>query len=130
MTPRAEFPSSVKRAALERSGGICECHLIPHVFPIPCRRPIGPGNTFFEHIDPDAISKRNDLENAAVLTKTCWRIKTDNYDKPVIAKVRHVRDYNFGIKDRWRRKLPFGRDSNIKQKLDGTVVDRRTGERL
>lgn len=130
MTPRAEFPSSVKRAALERSGGICECHLIPHVFPIPCGRPIGPGNTFYEHIDPDVISKRSDIGNVAVLTKTCWNVKTQSYDKPVIAKVRRIRDMNFGIKNHWRKRLPGGRDSNIKIKMDGTVVDRRTGDRL
>lgn len=130
MTPRAEFPSSVKRAALERSKGICECHLIPHVFPVACGRPIGPGNTFYEHIDPDAISKRGDIDNCAVLSRTCWRIKTDSYDKPVIAKSRRIRDMNFGIKARFRKRLPGGRDSNFKIKMDGTVVDRRTGERV
>ncbi|MBN9053459.1 MAG: HNH endonuclease, partial [Rhizobiales bacterium] len=72
MSLRAEFSSSVKRTALERSAGICECHLIPHVFPDACGRPIGPGNTFYEHIDPEAISKRNDIENCAVLCRTCW----------------------------------------------------------
>lgn len=130
MSPRAEFSSSVKRTALERSAGICECHLIPHVFAVACGRPIGTGNTFFEHIDPDAISKRNDIENCAVLCRTCWRAKTDSYDKPTIAKARRIRDVNFGIKDRWRRRLPGSRDSNIKIKIGGGVVDRKTGVRL
>lgn len=126
---RREFPSSVKREAYARSKGICECHLIPHVFKDPCGLPLGGGNTFYEHVDPDKISGRNDLRNAAVLTRNCWRYKTDRYDRKVIAKNDRQYDGARGIKDRWRQKLPGGRDSGIKIKLARRqVVDRRTGE--
>ena len=125
---RNNFTKETQRQALARSKGICECHLIPHVFNVPCGLPLGDGNTFFEHIDPDAISGRNDLANAAALTRNCWRYKTSFYDPPVIAKVRRVSDLAHGIKDPWRRKLPGGKDAPFKLKIGGGVVDRRTGE--
>lgn len=105
---RNNFTKETKRLAYERSAGICECHLIPHVFAVACGRPLGAGNTFYEHIDPDAICGRNDLGNAAVLTRTCWKFKTAEHDLPVIAKSNRTRDVARGIKpDRtitqWRR---------------------------
>jgi len=94
---RNNFSKETKRAAFARSNGICECHLIPHVFKVACGRPLSAGNTFYEHIDPDAISGRNDLDNCATLTKTCWSIKTNTYDKPVIAKSNRTQDRARGI---------------------------------
>lgn len=94
---RNNFTSETKRQAFRRSKGICECHLIPHVFKVACGLSLSPGNTFYEHIDPDAISGRNDIDNCAVLVKTCWRIKTDIYDKPVIAKSNRTQDRARGI---------------------------------
>lgn len=126
---RNNFTKATQRAALARSNGICECHLIPHVFEVACGLALGDGNTFYEHIDPDWISKRNDLENCAALTKTCWKFKTDSYDKPVIAKTRRVSDLAAGIKDPHRQQLPGGRGSFLKKKMNGQVVIRATGER-
>jgi hypothetical protein len=126
MTRRNEFPASVKREALERSNGICECHLIPHVFKLACGLPLGTGNTFFEHINPDEIRKDNSLENCAALSKTCWRYKTDHHDLPIIAKAKRNFDSNNGI-HRWRQRLPGGRFDPIKKKMNGLVVDRKTG---
>ncbi len=94
---RANFTASIKREAFTRSRGTCECHLIPHVFRVACGCKLGAGNTFYEHIDPDAISGRNDLNNCAVLTKTCWKIKTASYDIPTVAKSNRVRDRARGI---------------------------------
>lgn len=108
MSRRDEFPRSVKLEALERSGGVCECHLIPHVFKTFCGLPLGTGNTFFEHIVCDEIRKDNSLRNAAVLTKTCWRFKTDHHDLPIIAKAKRNFDSHNGIV-RPRRTLPGGR---------------------
>lgn len=132
---RNNFPSSVKREAYERSKvngiPICECHLIPHVFANPCGLPLGDGNTFYEHIDPDKISGRSDLENCAALTRGCWRYKTDSYDRKVIAKNDHQYDGARGIKSRWSKKLPGGRDDPFKMKLAGNFakpVDRKTGQ--
>ncbi len=89
---RAEFTRKTKRAAFDRSSGQCECSRIPHVFPNPCGQPFDSKGIRYEHIEPDAIGKKNDLDNCAALRKQCWRYKTDKYDKPVIAKSNRVRD--------------------------------------
>lgn len=126
---RNNFPASVKREAFERSQGICECHLIPHVFKTFCGRPLGSGNTFYEHIDPDKISRNNDLDNCAVLTKTCWSYKTNAYDKPVIAKSNRVYDRARGIRPTVYRPLPGTFASGIKLRMRpyARPIDRRTG---
>ena len=127
MNRRAEFPASVKREALDRAGGICECHLIPHVFKTPCGCKLGTGNTFFEHIDPDKNSKDNSLRNCAALTKTCWRYKTDHSDLPMLAKTQRNFDSHNGIR-RPRRQLPGGRDADFYFTPGSTQpVDRKTG---
>ena len=127
---RNNFSKDTQRRALARSKGICECHLIPHVFKIFCGLPLGDGNTFFEHVTPDNLSKDNSLENCCALTRNCWRYKTSLYDLPVIAKVKRVSDLAHGIKDPWRRKLPGSKSDPFKIKLNGRVlVSRATGER-
>jgi hypothetical protein len=123
---RREFSKATKREAFERSGGICECHLIPHVFPQPCGRPLGEGNTFYEHIEPSRISGRNDLSNCACLTRTCWRIKTAVYDQRIIARVRRREDAARAIRN--APTIPGNRLDPRKRKINGLVVDRRTGE--
>ena len=95
---RNEFTRKTKRAAFDRANGICECHLIPHVFRSPCGLPLQPPRINYEHVDPDAISKRNDLDNCAALRRECWRYKTDHYDKKVVAKSNRVRDRYIGAK--------------------------------
>jgi hypothetical protein len=119
MSQRHEFSAATKREAYERSGGICECHRIPN-WPHPiCRAPLGQGNTFYEHIDPDAICGRNDLDNAAVLTKTCWHLKTNTIDKPVIAKANRVRDRARGIKPENYPPIIGSRRSGWKHHMNG-----------
>src|SRR5216684_3795555 len=113
------FTKATQRTALQRANGICECHLITHVFKTPCGLPLGIGNTFFEHVDPYVISGRNDLSNCAALTRNCWRFKTAHYDMPAIAKVRRVGDLANGITDPWRRRLPGGKFDRLKKKLTG-----------
>jgi hypothetical protein len=126
---RLNFSAETQRQALARSKGICECHLIPHVFKEFCGRPLGNANTFFEHIDPDGLRKDNSLANCAALTRTCWKFKTHSFDQPVVARAKRGFDKHNGIKDPWRRKLPGGRDDYRKKKVSGSVVIRATGER-
>ncbi len=121
---RNNFTAATKREAYARSRGICECHLIPHVFNVACGCALGAGNTFYEHIDPDAISCRNDLDNCAVLVKTCWKIKTASFDLPVIAKSNRTQDAARGIYSIPFRPLPGGRDDRIRKKVSGEVVPR------
>lgn len=127
MNRRSEFPASVKRDALKRSDGICECHLIPHVFKTFCGLPLGPCNTFFEHIDCDEIRKDNSLDNCAVLTKTCWRYKTDHHDLPMIAKAKRNFDAHHGVV-RPHRQFPGNRRDPFYFTPGSTMpLDRKTG---
>jgi hypothetical protein len=130
MTRRREFTSETKRQAYERSGEICECHRVPWLptFGKGCGCALGPGNVFYEHIIPDNIGGDNSLDNCAVLCKTCWRAKTDTYDLKVIADANRQRDRNRGIRPRSWRPLPGGRDSDVRIKVNGGPVDRRTGQ--
>jgi len=97
---RREFTMQTKREAYERSGGLCECHLIPgHVG---CGAVLHPGFIFFEHIIQCDMGGDNSLENCAVLTKTCWKAKTAGIDLPLIAKGRRIRDREHGIRKRSR----------------------------
>lgn len=131
---RREFSKDTKRAALKRSGGICECHRMPKIFPVACGLKHGHGNRFFEHVDPDGAGGSNDLERCAVLTKTCWRYKTDHYDKPLVAKVIRQRDFNDNTETETSpyQRLPFGRNSNLKRTFrqfgPARIIDRTTGQ--
>lgn len=98
---RREFSNPTKRDAWERSGGVCECHRVPMLKrPAGCGMKLGEGNTFYEHITPDAFSSDNSLGNCAVLTKTCWREKTREFDRPTIDKSNRQRDRARGIRGR------------------------------
>lgn len=125
---RREFSKEVRREAHARSGGICECPRlasagIPGFTAEGCGQRLGPANTFYEHIICDGINGEPSLDNCAVLVKTCWRIKTDTYDQPVVAKAERVFDRNIGIGRSNGRSLrhPF-----LRKKMNGDVVERRT----
>lgn len=124
---RANFPVKVKKDAHKRARGICECHLIPNVFEKPCGLPLEEYRIRYEHIEPDMISKRNDLDNCAVLREECWRFKTDKYDAPVTAKVRRFDRKRQCIQPA-KRSWGYGRDDKFKMKIGGGLVNRHTGE--
>lgn len=126
---RLEFPIGIKREALRRSAGICECHRVPQIptFRIGCGVRLGPGNTFFEHVTPDALRPDNSLANCAALCKTCWAAKSDTFDKPVIAEAKRRFDRHHGIKPTPREVLVGTFASGIKKSLSGAVLDRATG---
>lgn len=116
--PRLEFAASTKRQAFARSGGVCECHIIPRLRrPLGCGAKLGVGNIFYEHIEPDNIRHDNSLDNCACLSKTCWREKTDTYDRKVIAKSNHVRDGAQGIRQHFYKPLPGTKRSNIRKPM-------------
>lgn len=128
---RANFSPQTKRDAYDRSQGICECHRIPHLFPNPCGQPFDSKGIEYDHIDPDAISKRNDLDNCATLRRQCHSIKTKT-DRKVIAKSNHVQDKARGIKPAVYRPLTGTKASGIKLPLKpfARPLDRRTGREL
>ncbi len=119
--PRLNFTAVTKRNAFDRSRGICECYLVPWLSrPQGCGVKLVAGAIFYEHIIPDNIRPDNSLNNCAALTKTCWRKKTDNYDRKIIAKSNHSRDRNRGI--RARSTFACSRDSDYRKKINGDVV--------
>jgi hypothetical protein len=127
---RLEFTDATKRQAYERSGGICECH---RVWQLPtsgtgCGRALSHGNQFYEHVDCDALGGLNDLDNCAVLVRTCWSLKTSSYDIPAITKDRHVADFARGIKARFGRPMVGTVASGIRKPMrGGDPIDRTTG---
>ena len=101
---RKDFSRETKRQAWERAAGICECHRIAS-YGIPgfkaggCYQMLGPvGNIFYEHIIADRAGGKPTLENCAVLTRACWKIKTATNDLPLAAKVRRQEDMARGIR--------------------------------
>lgn len=125
---RLNFTSQTKREAYKRSQGICECHRIPWM--VACGQPLSAGNIFYEHINPDHIVKNNSLDNCAALTKTCWRIKTDSYDRKVIKKNNHQQDRNRNIKPKSPREFAGSRRSRFKSKMSGDRVWRDSGRSI
>ena len=121
MNRRQEFTPATKREAFERSRGICECHLIPWLNrPHGCGVKLISGSIFYEHIIPDNIAHDSSLENCAVLARTCWREKTDTYDRKIIAKANHTRDRDRGISRTLKgRPLPGTKASGWKHYMDG-----------
>lgn len=114
------------RDAYERSGGVYECGLMPG-WP-GCNRPLGAGNTFYEHINPDNLGGGNTLDNCAALTKTCWKRRTAEHNLPVIAKANRQRDRDRGIRQIPRRVLAGTVASGIAIPLDRSGPrDRATG---
>lgn len=135
---RHEFSRKTKRAAWERCGGNCEGKRYQAPWPtmarstplieVRCNAPLAPGRYVFDHIDPDWISGCDDLDNCQVICTLCHKLKTA-HDQADIAKVKRIRDKAIKAKTS-RRPLPGGKHDWRKKKLDGTVVDRRTGRRL
>jgi hypothetical protein len=127
---RREFSAATRRDAYERSGGICECHRAWQLptFGTGCGQQLVFGQFFYEHIEPAAIGGLNDLDNCAVLTKTCWKLKTLTSDRPTIEKDRHLRDFARGIKSRLSRPIAGTLRSGIKIPMDRSEpVSRETG---
>ena len=120
MRSRLEFTAETKRHAFARSRGICECHLIPWL-----RRPKGcgvrlvAGAIFYEHVIQDAIRPDNSIDNAAVLTRTCWREKTTRVDLPTIAKTKRAYDRHIGAQATPRDLIVGSRASGWKHHMAG-----------
>jgi hypothetical protein len=123
---RREFSTETKRQAVRRSGGICECHLlakagVPGFRLDGCGVQIGIGNCFFEHIEPSYFAGRNDLDNIAAISRTCWKTKTAKYDLPKIAKVKRQQNMRFGIKSDSGPPIPGSKRSAFRKKVNGQV---------
>lgn len=79
-----------------------------------------------DHVIPRALFGSDDMQNLEALHKPCHRAKT-SVDVSVIAKCKRVaRKHSGDFKPRHR--LPFGRESRLKQKVGGKIVTRDTGK--
>lgn len=126
---RTEFTGKTKNAAVKRSGGACECHLlgkagIPGFTVEGCGRPIGPGNVYFEHINPDGNGGDNSLDNCAAVTKTCGAKKARTYDAPKVAKTKAKGRAAWGTKSRKGPPMPGSKASGWKRPMNGPAVRR------
>jgi hypothetical protein len=122
---RLEFTTKTKRQAFERSGGICECALVPFLNrPQGCGQKLVDGQVRYEHIVPTEMTRDNSLENCAALSLACWKEKTAEYDLPIIAKSNRQRDRARGIKHKSGRGFATNRDGQFKQKMSGEIVRR------
>jgi len=123
---RREFPITVRREAVKRSGMKCEA--IGSDYGLEpgwrCNGELGSGFDF-DHIIPDSIGGEPTLVNCAVVCKRCHGIKTATLDTPRAAKTKRQADKALGI-----RKPSSLRHPSLKRTMDGRVVDRRTGQEL
>lgn len=131
MRLRRGFDRLTMRDAYDRSGGVCECHRVPQLptSGFGCGVSLNVGSTFYEHIVCRELGGDNSVDNCAVLTRTCWRLKTDTYDIPVIAEAKRRADSHRGIRIPSRTPLPGGRDDPRKRTMSGKVINRATGQR-
>jgi 5-methylcytosine-specific restriction protein A len=106
---RREFSTSVRLAALERSGGNCER----------CTSPFSGGNRpQYDHATPDAVGGEPTLANCMVLCRSCHSRKTSEKDVPEIAKTKRIRAKHANAAGKLRSGFRGWR------KFDGSIVYR------
>jgi hypothetical protein len=122
---RREFTKPTRREALKRAKGRCEA--VGEWYGLEpgkrCETPLAHG-VEFDHVDLDANSRDNSLENCAAVCIPCHRHKTAKHDIPLAAKTLRQQDKFNGIR-RSSRPLPGSKASGWRKRMDGTV-ERRT----
>lgn len=95
---RTNFPKRVRREALERSGGRCECIGPDYGLGLGkrCNTPLSKG-VHFEHIIADSIGGGPTLSNCLAACPKCNLHKADHIDKSLAAKVKRQSDKHHGI---------------------------------
>lgn len=69
-------------------------------------------------------------ERDGIAHERCNLRHNNKHDTPLVAKNKRVRQNHIGATAPSLRPLPGGRNDWLKKKIDGTVVNRRTGESL
>ena len=120
---RQEFSAKSQRIIWNRAKGECEGLVANGEGElIRCRAPCDHGCFHYDHIDPEWISHRNDPDNGQLLCTPCHKAKT-RIDVSNIAKVKRIHDRQKQIK-RSKSRMPYGKDSPLKRKVNGEVVPR------
>ncbi len=95
---RAEFSKQTKRDALKRSGGKCEAIGTWYGLEEDRRCNVSLGNGVrFDHVNLEANSHDNSLENCASVCPRCHDYKTAKVDIPRAAKTLRQQDKANGI---------------------------------
>ncbi len=107
---RQEFPTSVKRAALERSGGLCEAVGVRYGYQPGerCQRPVHARRVNYEHYPRGAHDPSPDtrlLSNCTAICPECNQYAANHTDKKVEAKIKRSRR-KFGLDPDLRRPRP------------------------
>lgn len=123
---RREFTAQTKRDAWERSDGKCEGEGTIYGLPqgVRCNRDLTLG-VEYDHVDPDANSRDNSLENCCAACPACHRWKTSHRDRPLIAKTNHQEDMRRGIEKPFKRPMPGSKASGWKKPMGGGPAVRR-----
>lgn len=112
---RKQLNSRDLSALMERESRTC--HL--------CSGQIGATEAWdVSHEIPLAQGGEDTETNWRMAHRKCHRAHTATVDLPAIAKTRRIRARHFGAKAPSRRPLPFGRNSKLKKKVNGQVVQR------
>jgi HNH endonuclease len=125
MHRRSEFSKLTKRLAFARSRGRCESNRVPSLASIGCNRMLRDGEINYHHIFAAALGGSDDVDNVAVLCRTCHALTTAHNEQPVIAQDKRVRDLAIGIRN--APSLPGNKSDPRRKKLNGLVVSRTTG---
>lgn len=104
MANRKEFTAKTRKAALLRSGKVCEARGAMYGLQAGtrCINNLSLG-VEYDHIILDANSKDNSLENCAAICIKCHRHKTQHHDTPTAAKT--VAQSLMGMKTRPKVKI-------------------------
>jgi hypothetical protein len=127
-----DFSASAKREIRARArlnGNRCECYLLAGVVPgftaEGCGVSLKGQPVYYEHINPEGNGGRNLIRNGAALVLSCWRRKTAEYDIPLVADTKRLRDRHNGIRRRVRHPMPCGKNSDWKRPVGGGPAVRR-----
>jgi hypothetical protein len=118
-TKRKPLTPTQRLKLFESFGGRC----------VLCDRKIEAGEPWIdEHLRALGLGGTNAMENRGPAHKACADAKTHGSDGDIarIAKAKRMKMRHVGI--RKPSKFPTSRDSRFKQKINGDLVDRRTGE--
>lgn len=112
-TKRGSISRTRKLKIWEREHGRC----------MVCNVKLTTGKFIFEHVRPLALGGVDEDENIRLTCKACASDKTKD-DMARINKAKRQKASHLGLKQS-KSPLPFGRGSQWKRKMDGTVVRRQ-----
>ncbi|MFA7256955.1 MAG: HNH endonuclease signature motif containing protein [Kiritimatiellales bacterium] len=106
MGDRREFTGKTRKAALARSGGVCEASSSWYGLPdgMRCTNVLSLVGVQYDHVILDANSKDNSLENCAAVCPKCHSFKTRRVDTPTAAKT--VAQSLMGMRTRPKQTIP------------------------